>query len=540
MLWVSVFVSSGMKNIADEQRILKNSWDFSDFSLKLQNTFNYTSSWTYLNNLSPTEVLFKRWQYFNDGWFSYIWDLSIDWNIDVDNWFCLSWSEDTITNHIIIKTFVPFEEAWEDMFSDWYDKIFSWNAWVSFKSDALNHTVLNWTNIIVWKWIYWDKFEEWALWKDIFLNNPTWLAYDAPNNRLYISDTLNNRVLYYDIGSQRIYKLLDDSDWLLEPTWLAYDTLNNRLYISNSWRWEILEYSSPSILVNPNLNVKFSLDSTIPNINNFEVEFLTWVLSAQLPNSNWTNNIWNFTFNWINKYIDFSTWSTNKISYYFSDYSSNISDTWDIFMWSCSAWTKYYLNWSTPERETISCITWSTGSTRVDDWNRFNSIDDLDEITISWITPLFSNTWSYFVKLSLFNWVVKVSEKYFSYFVQWDDDLTTPWDNTLIVISTGFNYPTWINVSWANLQINDFIDRKIKTIAIADGSSISDSLLSPFNFWSLDYIPETDYILKTPLKSLAFDYTGNHLTMLLKYYKNYNCYNLDDNAERSYLIKKNF
>jgi len=235
MMSVTLFVSSWMKNIADEQKILQNSWEFSSFSFNLQNTVNHTGSWKYLsyfwswetlNVLSSTWVLFKRNQYFWKWGFSYIWELEIDWEIDTENGYCFPWSEDTKTNHLIIKNFVPFEEQWEDMFNDWYDVVFTWgisdpsNTYIS---DTLNHVIYKDWDIIIWKWVYWDKFREGDFWTWVYLNNPTWLALSW-STHLFVSDTLNNRVLYYNITAKTIHKLLDETDWLLEPTGLYYNS----------------------------------------------------------------------------------------------------------------------------------------------------------------------------------------------------------------------------------------------------------------------------------------------------------------------------
>jgi len=443
MVSVSIFVSSGMKNILDEQKIIENSWDFNWFSSKIQNIFNYTGSWKYIKKMtSSTWVLFKRWQYFWEGWFTYIWETT------QDKVYCLSWSENTQTNNLIVKTFVPFEEFWEDMFDvpAWsYDKIFTAKKW-NYTSYALDDVVMSWSSIIIWKWIYWDKFVDWDFWTGVYLNNPTWLALSG-SNILFVSDTLNDRVLYYNISTKKIYKLLDENDWLQEPTGLYYNAW--KLYISNSWKWEILEYSSPVILNNQNLNIIFTW-WTVNNINNFEIDFFTWVTLT------WPNNTGSYVFTWLNKYIDFSTLSTDKIKYYFSDYSNIVSITWNINMWICNSWVSYYLNWNKPEKKIITCLTSSTWSTTIKNWNKFNNFSSWNNIKISWITPNFSNTWTYYVNLKLFNWSTLKYQKYYPYFTQGDWDLLTPGDNTLKVFTWWLNYPTWIWFAWS-IKYKEFL-----------------------------------------------------------------------------------
>jgi len=505
MLSVSIFVSSGMKNIMDENKVLENSWDFNEFSSAMQESLNLTWSWKTIKRISSTGVLFKRNQYFDKWGFTYIWEK------EIDKFYCMSGSESTRTNHLIMKTFVPFEEQGENMFSTaWsYDKIFTATVW-AYKSYALDNVVKKNWNIIIWKEIYWDKFKGWDFGTWVYLNNPTGLALSW-SNILFVSDTLNNRVLYYNIFTKKIYTLLDEYDWLSEPTGLYYNAW--KLYIANSWKWEILEYSSPKRLTNPNLNIVFTW-WTVNNINNFEIDFFSWVTL------NWPTNTWSYTFNWITKYVDFATWSTNNIKYYFSDYMNPSSSS---IVWCTTNKTTYFLSLLGPTKDIIS---WCNGST----WtlityyrNKFTDFNNWNKINITWISPLLSNTWTYYVDLKLYNWTTLKYQKYYPYFTQWDRDILTPADNTLKVFTGGLNYPTWL---WWNLWLK--YKEFLKTWRNLN------------KFWLMDYNKQSDYILKTPLKSLSIDYPSNLLTIFIKYYKNYNCYNLEDNAQRSYIIKKKF
>ena len=101
------------------------------------------------------------------------------------------------------------------MFSDFSGILISKNVHWYHTDQKLNSLIKNDdSSIVVWKEIAWDEFEDWVNWTDIYLNSPTWLASDF-FDLLFISDTLNNRVLAYDTNSKKIYKLLDEKDWLL-------------------------------------------------------------------------------------------------------------------------------------------------------------------------------------------------------------------------------------------------------------------------------------------------------------------------------------
>jgi len=486
MISVSVFVSSGMKNILDINKVLENSWDFNDFSSSLQNAFNYTGSWKYIKIISSTGVLFKRDQYFWQWGFSYIWE------IVQDKFYCATWSESTSTNHIILKTFVPFEEEGENMFSVWwYDKIFTWssdssNTYISY---ALEHVVKKNWNIIIWKWIYWDKFENGAFWTGIYLNNPTGLAMSG--SVLFISDTLNNRVLYYK--NWRIYKLLDEFDWLSEPTGLYYNAW--KLYISNSWKWEILEYSSPVMTSAPTL----TMTGFSKNINKVDITFF-WNNSPGLLNT------WNFNITWNSTSPNYLTWTIDNLKKYFVTINSESVQLW------CALWWQIIFSWWKPSIYCTKTWSWKTANYPT------SFISKIDINSLNW----FTSTWTYYVDLKLYNWSTLKYKKYYPYFTQWDGDILTPGDNTLIVFTGGLNYPTGIWWTWAN-QYNEF-----------------NKIWRTYDFQNTWYNKISDYILKTPLKSLIVAKTGNLFTLFMKYYKNYNCYNLDDNAQRSYILKKKF
>jgi len=466
-----------MQNIFSQQKVLENTDNFTYFANNLNTNFNLIQTWSFNPVKTSSWIIFKRWQYFGEWGFSYIWTEKID------KIYCLSGSENTLTNHIYIKNFIPFEEQWEDIFDD-YEEILTTTSWI-YTSYQKEHVIkdTSW-NIIVWKWIFWDKFSEWANWDNIYLNSPTWLAQNWGN--LYISDTLNNRILYLD-SSNKIHLLLDEYDWLNEPTWLYYN--NNKLYISNSWNWKILKYSSKNIWTNPTLTMSWFSE----NINEIYISF-SW---SNTPN---LSNLWNWSVAWNSSTPNYLTWTTDKLKYYFiTKNSESIQPT-------CT-WTETkFTNW----KPSLYCTkTWS--------WQTANyptsTISKIEIPNLSWLT----NTWSYYVNLQLFDWTTEKYSWYFPYFTQWDDDLTTKDDNILTVYKSWLNYPTWI--WWTAIwQINQFWN-------------------PPYS--DLDY-HKTDILLWTPIKSLDITNSSDNLiSLFLKYYNRYNCYNLDDNAQRSFLLKKN-
>lgn len=499
MVWVGVFMSNWMQNIFLQQKILENTDNFSDFAGNLSNTINLIQTW-YFNPVSTwSGIIFKRWLNYWEWGFSYVWTQEIDWI------YCSSGSEDTKTKNIYIKTFIPYEENGEDIFSD-YNDILTWSlvVWSDlYVSDQKNHLITkNWT-IIVWKGIFWNEFQEWVDWTQIYLNSPTWMAHDWTN--LYISDTLNNRILYID-ASNKIHTLLDESDWLEEPTWLYY--INNQLYIANSWKWEILKYSSQNSI--KKLNINFNLNNSINNLKKINIKFYTWITNISNPDSTL-----DFSFTWITSSSDYLTWSTNDLTYWLSNFAdlyqsipnSICSNNYEIFYEESGNIIKQQIN-------NCNSFTWTIEKYRSNSFQDLVSWSDIGIGTngfINWSD--FSINWNYYVKITL-EWDTSFSD-YFNIFTQSDWNIITPDDNILSIEKSWLNYPTWI---WWPNNYNEF----------GNGG-----------FSNLDYSKE-DNILKTPIENLDItNNTNNVLSIFLTYYKNYNCYNLDDKAERSFLWKKN-
>lgn len=504
MMGIGVFVGGWISNLTLQEKVLDNNEDFWNFSRELQNVFSRLDT-----SISPISTsswyIFRQYKEFDKWGFVYI------WKDNIDLWYCESDAEQTTTNHVFIKNFIPFEEQDENIFTDPL-AILTATAWwyISYQKEHVIKDSIG--NLVVWKWVFWDKFTEWGNWTDIYLNNPTGLA--SSWNILFISDTLNNRILAYDTSSKKIYKLLDEKDGLNEPTGLYFDSTEKSLYIANSWAWEILKYSSRSESTNPTLNLSFSWVTA--SITNFKVEFFT---NSWNPSLSWPTSTWNFSFSSnLTDDTDYLTGSTNNLRYYFANYTNSSSD-WPRNLWTCTPWVSYYLNWTwDPEKQEITCDTSSTWTIITSNWNVTQSLTSttIYSIDISNITPNFTWIGTYYTKLSLYNWSTLQHEQYFPYFVQGDDNLLTSWDNTLEIVTSWLDYPTGI---WWPTNYNQF----------PDGRS-----------WNLSFDSKNDYKLKTPILSLNLDFSADLLNLDLKYYKQFNCYNADDKIERNFMLKKSF
>lgn len=488
MVSVGIFISSWMQNIISWEKVIKNINDFSNFANKINNNLFLLNNSKYSAIKAWSWLLFKSSNYFDKWWFTFIWSQKLEWI------YCEDDSESYETNNIFIKNFIPFEENSENILTNFED-ILTANAWI-YTSYQNEHKVTdNAWNIIIWKWIFWNYFQDWADWEDIYLNSPTWLAFDSINNILYVSDTLNNRILYYDVSSWKIYKLLWENDWINEATWLYYNESEKVLYISNSWNWEILKYSSKNYSSSPQLNIK--IDEDIIWVNKLNLYFYKDNLANDINSINETD----YNFIWFSKDDDYLNISWNKAEYLFLNYASFPSS--QLVCWS---WEKY--NWWNP----VNCIsTWTWQSS----WFNYISINSNDEIQVNNINLNDSSTWNNYVKLELLNNSEIRYSKYFPFYTNWDDDLRTKNDNSLEIIHSNLNYPNWI---WWENNYNEF--------------NYNNSYNFSYSNW--------DYILNSPIENLEIDLIDNNLlSFILNYYRNYNCYNLDDKSKRTFISKKN-
>ncbi len=556
MLSVSIFVQNGIKNLTTQKSTLDNDVKIKDFIKSIYETTNsYDNS--FQNQNLTSGALFKINKTFDKWWWTYLWVNSLN------EFYCESWSENPITNHIILKSFIPFEWQGGDIFS-WYNfeswsintSLFSWTInnnqiqsiiWPTdiainwgtwYVSDTLWHSIyefdistISWFKKIAWSEVFWDEFFDWNNWTWFFLNSPTWLSFSNPY--LFISDTLNDRILYLNTTNNKIYKLLGREEWLKEPTWIYYNDSEKTLYIANSWKKEILSYSSSWSFVNSS-TLNFTPTNDINNVNKLEFSFFyaSWTTNPALTSPTGT---WNIIFNPNIQNIDFLTWTTNKLTYYLSNYSNLINNDYPC----TSNW--FFLSWSIDTPYKIDWCNWSTWS--LYSWNLYKTFTwwtnyQITINNISWTN--FNNTWAYYIKLNLLSWSTIQKSYYFPYFSKWDNNIFTKDDNILKTITWSLWYPTWIYPNWNNLAFNDFIKRERIEITKTWTLVWTPLSLNSVNFENIPRNKYTDISLYTPIKNYEISTDNNLLSIFINYYKNYSCYwDESINQTKEFILKKN-
>jgi hypothetical protein len=489
------------------------------------------SSWWYIFH-SQSWAIFKIKPSIDKGGFWYLWITNQSWI------YCSNDSEFSNLDYLTWKSFIPHEEIGEDIFNNFWEiltqTVMSWST--NYTVDTKNHQVLENGVVIIWWKVFWHELLNNDSWLKTRLNNPT--AIVLAEWWFFLSDTLNNRILFYK--DNNVYLILDQNDWIHEPTWLAYNTTKNILYIANSWKWEILQLSWEILLTNPPLSISFNPIETINSISHINIEFpdFIWNLDPVI--------LLDFSFNNINNWVGYTQTIWNTIEYYFSDFSNISEPITNWFIPWCNPSNTYSLNGTSPERNIITCSNTNTWTHQIHNWNLYNrfNTNNLYNITLQNISPIFPLWTNQLVNITLFNNATSRYIDTFAYFTQWDWIVNNLEFTTLSTLITWLNYPSWLSISWNNLLINDFITREQYSYDLDNISSFSTNSLNNFSGNNLENIPLTenlDVLLQNPIASLNLNYnnTDKFLSIHAKYYQYLNCYNPEEQVQKSFILQKN-
>lgn len=536
MVSIWIFTSSGLSNLFLQEKSIWNIFSINKFIEETKNTLDNIDS---ESQILTNWIIFKRKTEYDEGWFAYIWTTEKD--------FCENWQK---TKHIFIKNFIPFSE----------DKIKTWN----FESKTKQNQVFENWNLIIWTKFFWKDFENWSESKEVPLNNPTWIVKDSEGN-LFISDTLNDRILIKD-KNWKVYNFLWN-EILKEPNSLQFE--NWKLKIANAWKKEILEYYFSEKSYNPkNLKIeknkdffdkikinitkdyskkynileikdeeKFSenFDLKIQEIKNiFQNDFIIKE-DNEIYYQVWAKNSWKYDIKYISKSeyenqksnLEF-LWKTRKSFYLIpKDFSNfynftettnkinNISWFKKLVLWTKNIFTKenkFYLEKT--ENKTITREDWS--SENIEEKNYY----ELQNFKIKFdLNSYFSSSnnfieksnlkWKYFLNLEILK---EISVNKFEKIEETKEEkiFENDLENFKITKTWKYSYDFW-----KNFDLNN-----------------------PWNFINFD--ENYDKILDLPIKSLEISKNWDFINIILKYYKNFDCENLDINEWkiRTLFLKK--
>ena len=537
MLSIWIFTSSGISNLFLQEKNIWNNISINNFFTEAKkNLDNIEKSSEIIQNW----VIFKRKTEFNDGWFSFIWTKQ-----KTD--FCENWAE---TKHIFLKNFIP-----------WWLEIVEGNLKTSQKENSVFE---NWKKII-WTDFYWKQKLNWEIWEQVSLNWPTWII--EKDWKIFLSDTLNNRILVKK-KNWKIYDFIWEEAWLKEPNWLFFDW--DDFYIANSWNWEILKYSIKNEIPNYNKQfktswrkfnrIKFTYIKEIwedEDYSAFEIEendenkILEKVKKSELDkvgldektvfqisylDDNWNQKIEEIDQTKYDSYKEKKEFQVLKIKkdFYLYTYSDQAGpNKKEIFDEN----KKNFIKNLTLKKELISAkkILFFDSEKNIfylmeieektdSKWNK-KSVEKFFQIEYfyAWIMsfpdlPKFSWNfwkWRFFVELSL----EKFDEGSSKYTKEFEEKTKIFFNDLreLKQVKNNLKYPYKIN------STSDFVEFDMQ---------------NPWDFINFD--ENFDTMLEVPIKSLGVSKDGNFLNIIVKYYKNFDCENLDLNEQKinTLLLKK--
>ncbi|EKD66836.1 MAG: hypothetical protein ACD_49C00009G0061 [uncultured bacterium (gcode 4)] len=309
MTSLTIFISSAIKNSLKNEKLLQNETK----NILIDNEL------IKLTSLQKLELI-HSWSSF--GWDYLTWyflktqapflPLTFVW-IKSFTGYCDAFSGTTDDNWEVNKLVIK-QIAYPTNFTDSsYTIDFTWNTIVT----------STWL-IIIWTWYPWNTLNTTsATWTE--LNSPFWVYFKNSENLLFITDTLNDRILIYDTGTKNINKFLWIENGISKPTNL-YFTAWNKIYISSSWNWKIYEY------INTTWNY-LSLSGNILSIyNSWSIyPYLSWSTTHEtnisdwnsvLANSPWSEEISNFPIR------DFKIVENNKVLNIIYTYYKNYDCLW--------------------------------------------------------------------------------------------------------------------------------------------------------------------------------------------------------------------
>ena len=532
MISIGIFVSSWLSNIFIQDKSLWNMFSINDFSNEIRKTTENLEK--KVSIISSEKVIFKRKRNLDEWWFAFIWTFE-------KNDFCENWEK---TKHIFIKNFIPFKIWWKLT-----NKVKVWD----FTSDQKENKIFKNEDLIIWANSFSRENISEVSWEKVKLNWPTWLA--LYRNELYISDTLNNRILKMK-KNWKVSEIMNQKAWLEEPTGLLFDW--ETLYIANSWKWEILKYQkknySPSYKIEFDLKTKTDFNKIkltyIKNIveddeSLFKIEkneknkILEKLKKSEIDDVEINENYKIFYKN--QKWEEYSeiikeseykekildkNYIPKRIEKEIYFYTSKLTDNQEI--------DKQELILSESEKTLLEKETFKSGldigfvkqeksfyeretkKTINPDWTekkekKFFKIKNFKIQKFSLDLPKFTDfwEWSFSIKVELIDWEEKQN------FVE-EKKIFSNFEKELKVVENWLNYPNNINSIW-NYETFD--------------------LSSPFE---IDFDKNYDKMLELPIKSLEISKNWDMLNIILKYYRNYNCDDPDWNEARvsTLLIKK--
>jgi len=309
MISLTIFISSAVKNSLKNEKLLQNETKNVLFENEL---IKLTSSpkLQLINSGANFEWDYLTWYFFKAEApslpITFVWIKSFTGYCDA---FSGITDDSWEVNKLVIKQIAYPTNLFEPS-NWWYTIDFTGNT----ISDSSN-------NIIIWTWYPWNTLNTTSA-TGTELNSPFWVYFKPPY--LFITDTLNDRILIYNTSDWTINKFLWIENGISKPTSLHITW--SKIYISSSWNWKIYEYT------NITWNYLSLSGNTLDIVNSWSIyPYLSWSITPEtnildwtwiLANSPWVEEISNFPIK------DFKIMENNKILNITYTYYKNYDCLW--------------------------------------------------------------------------------------------------------------------------------------------------------------------------------------------------------------------
>lgn len=291
MTSITIFVSSIIRNNAKNEKIINNEAKNITFENKLLSLLDNSNLKLIYSGSS------FGWNYFT--WYFLSWEnpnypLTFIW-IKSFTGYCDSytWTSDDpwIVNKLIIKNIAYPTKLTDSPYE------------LKIKENKIYNGLIQ----IIWTWLTWNNLDS-----NIPLNtelyNPQWIYKNW--SYLFIVDTGNDRVLIYDIVTNKIYQFLWIENWIKKPTsiyinWNTIDIASSwngktYKYTNTTWNYLNLSWNKLEISSGWSLYPYLSWSTTYDNISDFslldnaiQTEYISDfpVKDFEINKTNWIINI---------------------------------------------------------------------------------------------------------------------------------------------------------------------------------------------------------------------------------------------------------
>lgn len=242
MLWVSVFIVSGMNNIILQKDILSRWSSGAEIFNNLEKIFQ-----------NGVVILKSTWELKIRSAYYTMWD-PVYYHIETEkkDYMCKNWDIQEL-DFLQISNYNPYLIEDSKYTINYIDQ---------------NLYDISW-NKVLWTNVFSDKFKYWWTGDEIWLNNISGIT--KYNSYRFIADSGNSRIFYID-NNNKVYPYLWISDGIYAPTGIYYSQEAGALYILNNFWSEIIKVSSNWHSIPNTLEINDKISKNTGTFNKMQIK----------------------------------------------------------------------------------------------------------------------------------------------------------------------------------------------------------------------------------------------------------------------------